>query len=166
MGKERLVADAGPLMALARLGLIPKLNHIFDQVLVPDSVVLEVTVKPELPGALEIQAALNQGLLLQVESSANFNPRVEELLNHLDLGEASVIDLCLKVGAIALIDEKRGRRIAKSKGVKVVGTAAILIKLKQLNVIPEVRPMLNILMTSGYRFSEKLVDEVLLICGE
>ena len=65
-----------------------------------------------------------------------------------------------------LIDEKKGRNVAEHHGVTVIGTAAILIKAKNKKIISQVKPLLEKLITHGYRFSPNLIKEVLKRCNE
>ena len=42
----------------------------------------------------------------------------------------------------------------------MIGTGAILIKMKERNLISSVKPLLNILSDSGYRLSKPLIQEI------
>ena len=87
-------------------------------------------------------------------------------LSVLDQGERDVIALAKQLDSIALIDEKRGRKVAKSTGVQCIGTAAILIKLKETELIDSVVPYLDQLANTGYRLSAELLSKVRVLAGE
>ena len=99
----------------------------------------------------------------EIDTNCDF---LYELLKILDKGEAESLFLAKKLDGIALIDEKRGRKVGKKNHIKITGTAAILVKAKQAGKIPLVKPLLNKLTKSGYRLSDRLIDEILKLCDE
>lgn len=159
-----VVADTGPLIALALLDLLPILPHLFTEVYIPDAVAGEAISDQEKPVASAIAQALQDGTLQRrlIHLDADF----EELSYLLDRGEAEAIALAMELGAIALIDERRGRKVAASRGVAVTGTAAVLVSAKSGGHINAVKPYLDKLSSSGYPLSESLVTIVLEKCGE
>ena len=159
-----VVSDTGPLIALALIDLIPILPHLFSEVYIPDAVAGEATNDLGKPGARAITAALDDGILQR--RLIKLNREFEELSQLLDRGEAEAIALAAELGAIALIDERRGRTVAASRGIEVVGTAAILVKAKSTGHIDFVDPYLDKLSQAGYRLSDKLIGAVLKNCGE
>jgi predicted nucleic acid-binding protein len=54
-----------------------------------------------------------------------------------------------------LIDEQRGREIATAQGLEVVGILRIVADAKQRGLIPEARPLVAALLTSGYWLDEE-----------
>ena len=65
-----------------------------------------------------------------------------------------------------LIDEHRGRTVARREGVAVFGSGAVLLKAKERKLILEVRPYLEALSDAGYRLSDNLCRELLRLAGE
>ena len=84
----------------------------------------------------------------------------------LDEGEAEAIQLARELQATIIIDERRGRRIAKSLGLKVRGTLGILLELKRKGLIDAVKPFIRKMLEKGYYLSEELVEEVLRAADE
>ena len=83
------------------------------------------------------------------------------------LGESEAILLAEQVGArFLLIDDARGRRIARGRGIPVVGVAGVLLSAKSRGVLAKVRPVLDTLSEVGYRLSPRLVAAVLERAGE
>ncbi|NHN36501.1 DUF3368 domain-containing protein [Pseudomaricurvus alcaniphilus] len=159
-----IVSDTGPLIALALLNLLPVLPKLFASVYVPDGVITEATQDEKKPGARAIRQALESGLLLQ--KSVNLTPAFRDLIAILDLGEAEALALAKDLGAVALVDERRGRKVATKHGITVTGTAAVLVKAKKAGEIAAVKPLLDKLTQAGYRLSPSLTSEILKICGE
>ena len=86
-----VVADAGPLIGLARIDRLSVLASLYGSVLVPERVLAELHVDSDRPGARALSAALAQGTIRQQalpEGSATELARLGLLL---DAGEASAI---------------------------------------------------------------------------
>jgi predicted nucleic acid-binding protein len=85
----------------------------------------------------------------------------------LDAGEASAILLAEQTDCrFLLIDERRGREIARRRGLPVVGLAGVLLAAKQSGLLESVGPVLADLSRQGYRLANALVAEVLRLAGE
>ena len=94
--------------------------------------------------------------------------RLSDLEFQLDLGEAESIVLALEVKAdYLLIDEKKGRSIAREQGLKIIGLLGILILAKQNGLIPLLKPEIDRLTSKlEFRLHEKLIKAALLAVGE
>ena len=68
--------------------------------------------------------------------------------------------------SLVIIDDALGRRIAKLHGLRVTGTAGVLLKAKNSGVIPLVRPILARMKEVGFYLSEEVFHTVLRIAGE
>lgn len=159
-----VVADTGPLIALALLDMLPVLSGLFSVVYVPDGVVIEATQDMYRPGATAILSAIEDKHI--VRRSIAISDAYLDLAELLDRGEAEALALAEALNAIALVDERRGRKVATKRGIAVTGTAAVLVKAKRAGEVTAVKPLLNMLAQSGYRLSSKLVNEVLKLSGE
>jgi len=159
---ECVVADAGPLIALARIEGLGILRGVFRRVLVPPAVFSELEVTSVRPGAVALADAVAQGWLRRAKID-----RVPARLGHaLDPGEAEAIALAKQRGMLLLIDERRGRTAARLERVPIIGTGALFVVAKRRGLLPEVRPVLDALIESGYRLSPSLVTEILNLAGE
>jgi predicted nucleic acid-binding protein len=87
------------------------------------------------------------------------------LLAELGRGEAEVITLAHRTGAeFAIIDERRARRIAaRSYGLRVRGTAGVLVAAKRAGLVTAIRPLLETMIRNGYFVSPTVVERA---CGE
>ncbi|MCB1035651.1 MAG: DUF3368 domain-containing protein [Acidobacteria bacterium] len=156
-----LVANAGPLIALARIGRLSLLPEAFSQILVPMAVFREVTHDPLLPGAQE----LGEASWLVAVSVAD-RDGIIRLRLWLDRGESEAIVLAGDRGLPLAIDERRGRRIAESLGVATTGTIGILLASKRLGLIEEVTPLVDQLLQEGVRLSRSLQRSIRRLAGE
>lgn len=90
------------------------------------------------------------------------------LLETRDLGEAEAIALAeAHPDARLLIDERRGRRVARSLNLRVTGTAGVLLAAKGAGLVPQVRPLLDALVDDhGLHLSAALRAAILREAGE
>jgi len=153
-----VVADSGPLIALARLDLLRLLPSQFDGALVPDVVLSECTVQIHRPGARAILAAKEAGTL-----QAAPVPDVERFAaaHLLDPGEAAALLLARERSCPALVDERRGRRVAARLGIPLVGTVGVLLAARKAGEVAALAPLLEAMTAFGYRLPPDLVREAL-----
>ncbi len=147
-----VVSNSSPLIALEQLGLLNLLEQIFSSVLVPPAVVKEVAPTVTLPQWTTEQALL-QSIGAQILSAS--------------LGESEALSLALELKASLLIlDERPARRLAGALGIPVMGTLGLLLKAKNLGLIPELKPQLEALLKYDFRVSSMLYEQVLKSAGE
>ncbi|MCK0506045.1 DUF3368 domain-containing protein [Aromatoleum anaerobium] len=158
-----VVADSGPLIALARLELLRLLPSHFDEVLVPDEVFAECTIQPQRLGARAILAARESGLFECVAVTGTAQFAADHLLGR---GEAAALILARDRACPALVDERKGRRVAQQLGIPVVGTVGILLAARQAGNVDALSPLFDALAAFGYRVPADLMREALRRAGE
>jgi predicted nucleic acid-binding protein len=85
----------------------------------------------------------------------------------IDKGEASAIVLSLEiVDSILIIDDLKGRKVAEELGVKYSGTLGLILRAKQEGFITSVKPIIDKIRNTNFRFSENLLTTVLELAGE
>jgi uncharacterized protein len=156
-----LVADTGPLLALARIGFLRSLTELFRKIVVTQSVALECLAKPERSDAWAISEAIEAEWLCVVP-----DPPVRASFAMLDSGEQTVLEYALRHGATVLMDERSGRQIAKSHQIKIIGTVGILLLAKRQGLLLQIKPQLHALLSSGYFLSERLIADILDLADE
>lgn len=156
-----LVADTGPLLALARIDFLQPLTDLFSHVVVTESVVQECLAKPERRDAQAVAKAISLGWLY-----CEPDPDVRAVLQALDRGEQTVLEYALQRGATVLMDERSGRQAAKKYQLKSIGTVGILLLAKRRGFIAEIKSHLYALRGSGYFLSEQLIADVLELAHE
>lgn len=160
--RKIVIADAGPLIAFARVQQLGLLAQMFERVLVTDEVIAECTVRPDFAESQAIQAAFKNQLLHRCTAPAS---QFESAL-HVDAGEASAIAVAIELGCGVLMDDKAGRRMAKNFGVSAIGTVGVLVLAKQKKLIPAVKPILEQLTLTAYFLGDDLISNALLAAGE
>ena len=162
-----VVADAGPLIGLDRIDCLSVLASLYGSVLLPELVLAELHVDSDRPGARALSAALAHGTIRQQALPDHSATELARLGLLLDAGEASAILLATQIKCrFLLIDERRGRQIARAHGVPVVGLAGVLLAAKRSGLLPSVASTLADLSREGYRLSDALISEVLRLAGE
>jgi predicted nucleic acid-binding protein len=92
---------------------------------------------------------------------------VNVLLDEMDLGEVETIVLASEMNADwVLMDEKKGRRKLTQLSIPKIGTLGILLRAKQLELIPAIKPEIENLQKRGFSISGLVVEEVLKMAGE
>ena len=160
---ERAVINAGPLVALSLLGELELLPALFAEIWVPQTVFDEVAVAGlGKPGAQSLQS---EAWRQRVRTSPLPDPL---LIIELDPGEADVISLARHLSpCIAVIDERRGRRVAQNVyGLPVKGTAGLLVEAQRRGLISGVRSRLTTLRDAGYFIAESVIAAACLAGGE
>lgn len=162
-----VVADAGPLIALARIEHLSLLFALYGSVVVPEAVLAELCVESDRAGARALSAALAEGVIEPRAPSRSCEADMASLGLLLDAGESAAILLAQETQCrFLLIDERRGRQIARRLGIPVVGLAGVLLAAKQKALLESVGSVLAALSRQGYRLSDALVAEVLRLAGE
>ncbi len=81
----------------------------------------------------------------------------------LDLGESEAIALAKEKNLSIIVDEKRGRKIAKGMGLKVIGLLGVVYLNVKKGFLSknEAISFLDDAINHGYRISQKMIDDVL-----
>ena len=149
---EIIIADTSSLIGLVKIDSLDLLREMYGRVVLTKEVADEYG--EPLPDWFDVRLVTDRGML-------------RSLLPALHLGEASAIALALETdNATLVIDEKDGRNVARQLGIRITGTLGILLKARNQNHIPELRPLVEKLRNKGFRISEQLVQEILLQVGE
>jgi predicted nucleic acid-binding protein len=161
-----VVSDAGPLIALGRIEKLNLLKQLYQNVLIPPAVHNELRCGADLPGATALQQAVHVGWI-SIQSVPAGAKTLSQLRLILDAGESEAIALAELVHCrFLLMDERRGRQVAKKRGLTVIGIAGVLLAAKGGGLIETVAPVLNSLSKEGYRLSGSLMAEVLKLANE
>ena len=144
---ELVIADTSCLIVLSKIGRLHLLKDIFSKISITKEVYQEFS--DALPEWIQVE-----------EIKDSERQRILEL--DLDKGEASSIALGLEhEESLLLIDEKKGRRIAKDLGLKVTGTLGVLIQAKINGQLDSLIDEIDKLKKVEFRMSEGLVQKIL-----
>lgn len=150
-----VICDNSTLSALAELDLIEVLYRILGPVAIPASVAAE-SGHHGAPEALRAWIAHPPQWLTILPDPAEF---LDETLV-LGSGEAAAITLAWvhRGSSYLVLDEKRGRTIAKSLGLRVTGLLAILTQAAIAGLL-DFEDVLARLIATGFRLTPALIEE-------
>jgi predicted nucleic acid-binding protein len=147
-----IISDTTCLILLTKLGIIEVLQQLFTT----------VTITPEV--RQEFGDTLPEWIL--VESVSN-EQQFSVLRLIVDEGEASAIALSLeRINALLVMDERKGRQLAKDLGIQTIGTLGILLEGKLQGYLPALRPLFEKIEQTNFRISRDLLNVILVKANE
>jgi predicted nucleic acid-binding protein len=127
-------------------------KKVFNTVTTTEDIALELI--KQLPGWVRIKTVANKEYqnLLQLE---------------VDRGEASAIALCIEEDiALLILDDNKARKLAAKLNLAFTGTLGVILKAKQTGAISHIRPVIEKIQQTNFRFPDKYYDEILILAGE
>ena len=156
------MANASPLIFLARGGHLDLLQLTSDRVLVPTPVAVEIRRR----GSEDVTArALDYTPWLEIVEP----PAVPSIIQAWDLGlgESAVLAWAhARPGCEAIIDDLAARRCAATLRIPVRGTLGLVLLAKKRGHIALARPVVETLRQSGMYLSDRIVNRALALVGE
>lgn len=110
--------------------------------------------RKELPSWVQIKDVINKEyqVLLQLE---------------VDNGEASAMALAIETEhSLLILDDSKARKLAAKLQLQYTGTLGIILKAKQTGIIDHIKPVIEKIQGTNFRFSEKMYQEILLLANE
>jgi len=143
-----VIADAGPLIALAKVDALGLLEQLFGRVSVPNGVLTECLAK-DGDDARAIGEAVDDRWL----EVAAIKPR-HPFPRTLGQGEIEAMQLAMDTDeSLLIIDDQVARRYATRLGLRFIGTAHVLSLGQERRIIPDARSLLLEMIENGYRIS-------------
>lgn len=158
---EVWVANASPVIVLAKIGHLDLLVKLSREVLLPQAVVDEIIAGPPDDPARKL-----------VESGwgARAVPRLValELLEWgLGPGETSVLALAqVRAPAIAVLDDAAARTCAKVIGMPVIGSLGVVLRAKKQGLLPSAADAMKALCDAGLFLENEIIRLALQHVGE
>ncbi len=152
----KLVLDASPLIVLGKVGLLHLLSSLAEEVVIPEGVSKEILAGSSGDPAREWLKGQGKVFVRKV------GPLEPEVLKwDLGLGETEVLSFAYRNrDFIAVVDDRAARRCAKTLGIKVKGTLALLVLAHRKGLLEDVLPVLHKLQEVGFRVSGDLVEAI------
>jgi predicted nucleic acid-binding protein len=126
-----IIADSSTLIVLLDTNNFSLLFALFDEVLISNEVHKEISHKFDYKQTIDHYRLSKKLQVLDVEHGDLY----EILLKRLDKGESESIVLAKSFSLPLIIDEKKGRSIAKTLDIVIIGFVGILLKLLDKKVI-------------------------------
>jgi uncharacterized protein len=159
-----VIADAGPIIHLSRIGRIDLLPILYERLLIPAAVYAEVIQSGRgLTGSRELEGAPWVEIVEEVPDPE----MLARLRSRIDAGEAAAICVAHDRRAdLILSDDREARALALENGFRVQGTLGILLEAKQRGHVSHLSPLLRELKAKKTWLSESLIRAVLRQAGE
>jgi len=162
----KVVSNAGPLIALGKLGQLGLLLRLYDTILIPRQVYHEVVVNGLRLGALDASAVaflIEQGYIEVADVILPDPPPV--WAEPLDIGELEVIVLAQQRSVNwVLFDDTHARKAARQVGLPLKGTIGVLLEAFRRGYLslPEFELLIqNIKTQPELWISERLCNQAL-----
>ncbi len=161
-----VISDTTPIISLLKAGKLEVLEKLYQTIVVPEAVYGELTRNHTYE---EEKKVIERCEFFTIEKVHNVESvRILRDVTGLDAGESEALVLYgEKKADLLLIDEHKGRSVAKKMSVKHIGTAGILMLAFNEGVLTarEVRETLEILLVCDIRLSPKLCNKILTYVG-
>ncbi len=126
-------SNAGPLIHLAKIGRLNLLKEIFDEIIVPKTVKVEVVDRGKEKGKPDAFLIGAVDWIRVVDDPSNANQLAERVGIH--RGEACAILLAKSLNVPVLLDDSDARKFALGLGLEVVGSIGVTIRAIKLGLI-------------------------------
>lgn len=157
-----VIADTTPLITLMKLQRLDLLEKLFGSVIIPNAVYEELISNSMY--LAEAQMIAHCPFLKRFEVSNRQSIKILREVVGLDAGESEAIALAEEKNAdLLIIDERKGRRVAKQMELKIIGTIGILLQAFDCGILStiEILSYAKNLKESSIRISDTLFELIL-----
>lgn len=157
-----VISDTTPIISLMKAGKLQLLQKMFETVIVPNAVYRELTENPKY--SIEAKQITECSF---IHKEIVKNEKAVHILRNvtgLDAGESEAIVMVdEKEANLLLMDEHKGRQVAKKMGIKITGTVGVLLQAYDEKLVSEtdVCDCLEKMKENNIRISESLYSMVL-----
>lgn len=141
-----IVSDTSCLILFYKIDEFELLQKVFGQIVITETVYNEFK-KPIPKWVQVINPTTNMHLGLQ---------------GFLDPVEATSISLAAEFNrSLLIIDDSKGRRVAKELSISISGSLGVLVTAKNKGIIDSIKPIIEKIKQTNFRISDDLIQKVL-----
>ena len=160
---RKVVVNTTPLIALSHVGQLNILKKLYGEIIIPEAVYRELSVKEESVCKKTVDSSLDW---IRVDTIENQMAKTM-YRTQLHDGEVEVMILAKEIAAdVVIIDDANAKKHAKYLDLPVTGTLGVLIKAKQKGYIDELKLVLQRMVENGIYISQSLIELCLKQVGE
>lgn len=147
-----IIADTSSLIVLYKINQIDILKTVYGEIVITPEILKEFELPiPHWIKIIQVNDRKYQGLIE----------------TQLDLGESSAIALAMETeDPLLILDDLKARKYAKRLGLKFTGSLGVIIKAKEMGVIEKLKPIIDELIKTDFRISDKIIQDILKNNGE
>lgn len=142
-----VIADTTCFILLDKIGKLDLLKLLFSKIFTTKQI------------ASEFGKPLPNWVIIQTLKDHHY---IEILEVEVDLGEASAIALYFEIeNSLLILDDYKARKLASKLGINFTGTFGVLLKAKEKGLITAIKPILDLIQKTNFRFSEAVLHSIL-----
>ena len=139
---KTIISDTSCFIILKNIGELELLHKVYGEIITTIEIATEFG--ETLPDWVEIKIVTDKY-------------RQQLLEMQIDKGESSAIALALETPDCTIIlDDYKARKIADQLGLHFTGTIGVIVKAKLNGVIPSIKPILQKIKETDFRFSNEI----------
>ncbi|MBI4551114.1 MAG: DUF3368 domain-containing protein [Candidatus Latescibacteria bacterium] len=161
-----VACNSSPIIWLSQVNHFDLLKDVFGTVVITPEVYAETVERATgYPNAANATTAVAAGWM-KVFAPTDVNV-VATLKAQLHAGEAETLVIAQEQGVDAvLVDDLQARNFAAAMGLKVIGTAGILLLASEKGVRIDVKVALDAIRSLGFRLNEQVYQDILKRVGQ
>lgn len=148
-----IISDTTALITFAKSDILTLVDNLFETIYIPKAVHNELIIKNDI---VKFRIDKFDKIVLKEVSDFSILGKIEKF--RIDKGETEAISLALELDLKLIIDERKGRQVALSQGVNIVGVLGILIENYRQDFISfdDAHYYFELVKKNGLRVNEKL----------
>ena len=158
-----VVSDTTPIISLMKDNRLGILKELFKEIVIPEAVYNELTSNQSFPEETAIISACDFIKTVTIEDKKLID--VFQRITGLDPGGESeaIIYSDENKADLLMMDEAKGRNVAKQMDIRVIGTLGILQLANEKGLMTgnEVRHTIEVLKANKRHISDELIESVL-----
>lgn len=162
----KVASNSSPIIWLSQMGYFDLLREVFGTVIITPEVWAETVDRAAgYPNAANVMAAKAEGWMTVMTPTDTEKVAVLKAQLHVGEAETLVIGQEQSVDAV-LIDDLKARNFATAMGLKVIGTAGILLLAHNKGIPLDVKAALDKMRSLGFRLKEHVYQDILKRVGQ
>ena len=154
-----IVSDTTPIITLMKMGHLDILKRLYGKVLIPNAVYMELTVNEKF--VAETSQVMDSDFLEVEKVDNEVAVTILQEVSGLNAGESEAIVMANNRKADLLVmDEHKGRGVAKKMGLPITGTIGLLLKAfdEGMLIAEDIEECIEKLKETNVRISEGLFE--------
>ena len=157
-----VISDTTPLISLIKINHLELIGDLFGEIQIPDAVYRELVSNKKYTE--EAEKIKNYKNIKRVKVENETSVQLLRRATGLDIGESEAIILSDQIKAdLLLMDEVKGRQVARNMGINLMGTIGILMQAYDSRLLSkgEIEECIDILRSNGRHISDRLYEQLI-----